>query len=77
AIQSITGYPSYSCIGIYNGDKCIFERSDYRKSPINTAIEDITPGKQSSSDIFDLQGRKVKTPTKGLYIKEGTKILVK
>lgn len=77
AIQSITGYPSYSCIGIYNGDKCIFERSDYRKSPINTAIEDITPDKQSSSDFYDLQGRKVKNPTKGLYIKEGKKILVK
>ena len=40
-------------------------------------IEDITTGKQSSSDIFDLQGRKVKNPTKGLYIKDGKKILVK
>ena len=41
------------------------------------AIEDITTNKQSSSDFFDLQGRKVKNPTKGLYIKDGKKVFVK
>lgn len=41
------------------------------------AIEDITTNKQSSSDFYDLQGRKVKSPTKGLYIKEGKKMKVK
>ena len=41
------------------------------------AIEDITTNKQSSSDFFDLQGRKVKNPTKGLYIKDGKKAFVK
>ena len=40
-------------------------------------IEDITTNKQSSSDFFDLQGRKVKSPTKGLYIKDGKKVVVK
>ncbi len=40
-------------------------------------IEDITTGKLSSSDFFDLQGRKVKRPTKGLYIKDGKKVVVK
>jgi hypothetical protein len=27
--------------------------------------------------FFDLQGRKVKNPTKGLYIKDGKKVVVK
>lgn len=40
-------------------------------------IEDITTNKQSSSDYYDLQGRKVKKPTKGLYIKDGKKVVVK
>lgn len=43
---------------------------------IITGIDGIT-GKQPSSDFFDLQGRKVKNPTKGLYIKEGKKVVVK
>ncbi len=54
----------------------VWKDFDLRKL-VDDAIEDITPDKQSSSDIFDLQGRKVKNPTKGLYIKEGKKILVK
>jgi hypothetical protein len=40
-------------------------------------IEDITTGKQSSSDYYDIQGRKVQKPTKGLYIKDGKKAVVK
>ena len=44
---------------------------------VDAGIEDITTGKQSSSDYYDLQGRKVKSPTKGLYIKDGKKVLIK
>ena len=40
-------------------------------------IEDITTGKQSSSDFYDIQGRKVKNPVKGLYIKDSKKVVVK
>ena len=40
-------------------------------------IEDITTNKQSSSDFFDLQGRKVQKTTKGVYIKDGKKAFVK
>ena len=32
---------------------------------------------QSQSDCYDLQGRPVKSPTKGIYIKDGKKVLVK
>ena len=41
-----------------------------------TAIEDITSKNQTKPTFFDLQGRKVKNPTKGLYIKEGKKVFV-
>ncbi|MBR6592137.1 MAG: hypothetical protein IKK81_05900 [Prevotella sp.] len=44
---------------------------------VDDGIEDITTGKQSSNAFFDLQGRKVKRPTKGLYIKDGKKVLIK
>lgn len=44
---------------------------------VDDGIEDITTGKQSSSDFFDLQGRKIKKPVKGLYIKDGKKVVVK
>lgn len=44
---------------------------------VDDGIEDITTGKQSSNAFYDLQGRKVKSPTKGLYIKDGKKVLIK
>lgn len=42
---------------------------------VDAGIEDITTNKQSSSDFYDLQGRKVKKPVKGLYIKDGKKVV--
>ena len=42
---------------------------------VDDGIEDITTVKQSSSDFYDLQGRKVKNPVKGLYIKDGKKVV--
>lgn len=44
---------------------------------VDDGIEDITTGKQSSNAFYDLQGRKVKSPTKGLFIKDGKKVLIK
>lgn len=34
-------------------------------------------GSQSPTDCYDLQGRPVKSPTKGIYIQNGKKVLVK
>lgn len=76
-IQSITGYPQYTCLGVYDGDKCLFEPSDYRKQAIATNIEQIPSNNQTHPTVFDLQGRKVKNPKKGLYIRGGRKVLVK
>ena len=42
---------------------------------VDAGIEDITTVKQSSSDFYDIQARKVKKPVKGLYIKDGKKVV--
>ena len=44
---------------------------------VDAGIEDIASGKQSSSAYYDIQGRKVKKPVKGLYIKDSKKVVVK
>ena len=47
------------------------------KSTNPTAIEEITEQRTESKDIYDLQGRRVNNPTKGLYIINGKKIFIK
>ena len=47
------------------------------KSTNQTAIEEITDNRVQSTGVYDLQGRKVENPTKGLYIINGKKVLVK
>ena len=44
-----------------------------------TAIDDIKAAvaKSASNDIFDLSGRRVSNPTKGIYIIDGKKVLIK
>ncbi len=47
------------------------------KSTNQTAIEEITDNRVQSTDVYDLQGRKVESPSKGIYIIDGKKVLVK
>jgi hypothetical protein len=43
-----------------------------------TGVNDVRGNvKEISDSIFDLQGRKVSKPTKGLYIMNGKKVFVK
>jgi len=43
-----------------------------------TGIESLNPALSKGADtIYDLQGRKVAQPTKGLYIKNGKKVVMK
>ena len=42
-----------------------------------TAIEDVEVEEAEAKAIYDLQGRKVENPTKGIYIINGNKVLVK
>lgn len=43
----------------------------------NTAIESITEERNTDATIYDLSGRRVENPVKGIYIVNGKKILVK
>ena len=42
-----------------------------------TGIEDVKPEHSNADGIYDLQGRKVENPVKGIYIINGKKVLVK
>lgn len=58
-----TNAPSYSYIGFGEG---------------TTAIDGVrNQTKEVSGEIFDLQGRRVANPTKGLYIVNGKKVIIK
>ena len=43
----------------------------------NTGVEEVKAENGKVKTIYDLQGRKVDIPTKGLYIIDGKKVLVK
>ena len=43
----------------------------------NTGVEEVKGENGNVKTIYDLQGRKVDIPTKGLYIIDGKKVLVK
>ena len=52
--------------------------TDFTKGEGGTGIEKVKDeGLRMKNEIFDLQGRRVARPTRGLYIKNGKKILVK
>ena len=42
-----------------------------------TGIEEIGEQKTADKEIYDLQGRKVENPDKGIYIINGKKVFVK
>ena len=43
--------------------------------PGTTGIEDIESESNGNSKVYDLQGRPVENPTKGIYITNGKKII--
>ena len=44
---------------------------------VETGIEDITSEAVVATGIYDLQGRRVETPTRGIYIIDGEKVSIK
>ena len=50
----------------------VLERAD-----IATAVEEVKAESEKVKTIYDLNGRKVENPTKGLYIIDGKKVLIK
>lgn len=59
----------------YIGDNMIYDSSIAK--PLPASIKNATSDNQSLPYYYDLQGRRVKSPTKGLYIKNGKKVVVK
>lgn len=54
------------------------ELAAYRAAALSTAIRDArTTTADGARQVFDLQGRRVSTPKKGIYVINGRKILVK
>ena len=47
------------------------------ESPVYTGITDVTANAGKKATVFDLQGRRVAQPSKGLFIMNGKKVLVK
>ena len=60
-----------------NGEVVFDPHEFYTSSQIVTGINGVPPALQTKSDYFDLQGRKVNNPKKGIYIEDGRKVLIK
>ena len=68
-------------LSVFDGDKCIFDIDEFNKSRLATRVKECNDSPQpyeSSSAIFDLQGRRLtQKPAKGVYIQDGKKVVVK
>jgi hypothetical protein len=67
-----------------NSDKeiLIYDKGDYKYTYINikpatTGINNVTTTENTKKEVFDLQGRRVLNPTKGVYIVNGKKVVLK
>lgn len=71
-LQYNTGAPRFSCYK--SGQKSV---NIYAKSPVSTGIENVKGEDGKVKGIYDLQGRKIDNPTKGIYIIDSKKVLIK
>ena len=55
----------------------IYEFAVYGHPKDETAIGSVTAGHKPTGRIYDLQGRQVLNPTRGIYIRDGKKVLMK
>lgn len=69
------GYNTNGSGPIKNDAGCLFEFVEAK--PVVTIINYSEISNQNSGSIYDLQGRRVSNPTKGLYIVGGEKVLMK
>ena len=70
--MDVNNYNIYAATELVNaatwGIRCVEQN--------NTAVDEVLD-EQKSESIYDLTGRKVETPNKGVYIINGKKVLVK
>lgn len=63
-------------LSCYEGEKCILSTEEFNQiTNIRSIITKDTSGSQQG--MYDLQGRPVTTPSKGIYIKSGKKVMIK
>lgn len=82
AVIDISGLPDGNCIAIVQvkdeEGKAVAVRNSRFVKGNSTSIDNIENGKYDKlTPIYDLQGRKVNTPAKGVYIQNGRKFVVK
>ena len=84
ASENIFSEDTYNnaCLYVPNGRKFAYEKTaPWNKFYIAeidlTVIEDVFDNKAISNEYYDLNGRIVKNPVKGIYIKNGKKVYVK
>ena len=61
----------------YNGKRWIFHCTIGDKETIETGIETVNVKAEGKKEVFDLTGRCVAAPVKGLYIVNGKKVMMK
>lgn len=71
-LQYNTSAPRFSCYK--SSQKSV---NIYAKSPVSTGIENVKGENGKVKGIYDLQGRKIESPTKGIYIIDSKKVLIK
>jgi len=52
-------------------------KSNFSEEDVETAITDVESESETDNNYYDLTGRMVKNPTKGIFIKNGKKVFVK
>lgn len=70
-------YAHLNCIKLPWGSNSGIISSIQLFKDVETGVHNIRTDKQSSNIFFDLQGRRIAQPTKGLYIMNGKKVVVK
>ena len=71
-LQYNTGSPRFSCYK--SGQKDV---NIYAKSRVATGIEEVKTENGKVEAIYDLQGRRIDSPSKGIYIIGGRKVIIK
>ena len=66
----------YSLLYVKQGDTMLYQQEEGVLWRDNTSIEGINAD-NPDTPYYDLQGRKVENPVRGLYIKDGKKVMIK
>ena len=70
-------YAHLNCIKVANGGTATVTKLQLHKADDTVGVSQIENRKSVNSKFYDLQGRRVASPKKGLYIYKGHKILVR